>query len=469
MQVLIFLLSSVLFVTNIFAAQYHYDANGNMIEDNYGNLYAYSAENQLIGTLNTNKKINDSNHYNAEGFRDARNVDGHTIGLIYSDGQLINGLNNQLKSSYLEHDVRYLEGESELRQYRMFANNNSTTLLLSDNLNIESSYNYNAYGGYTRYSDNKPKVSSISTNLISHNPLTYDGEYQDNDSGLIYLRARFYNPNLMHFIQRDSYNLLNRYAFANSDPVNHADPTGHSVSALNIVGGFLRGLGDGLLSGATIGFCSHSGCSVDNYRQLLTGNLSSFGELFNPLAAMVPLMQHSGSAEAWANAVGMSVPNIAIMLKDLYDFSYARKKIKDSFEKPHAVMVESLERLRESNKQFSGLGDLTHQQKNNQLLEVKLDSYVKKIEGFNVNKIIADAAISRRSGINYGVSPVVELYSRYYKRFKSEDIAKLIYASAAWHASFKLPQSVSTAINRVNILLYTINSNDLNQYNLINS
>ncbi|WP_440993426.1 RHS repeat-associated core domain-containing protein [Cysteiniphilum litorale] len=247
MKRIICLLSAVLSITHSVAAPYHYDANGNMTEDNMGNLYIYSANNQLVGVQNVNHKLNDNNHYNAAGFRDARNMDGHTVGLIYKDGQLINELNNKLKSSYLEHDVRYVELSSERHQYLMSANNNSTSLLLADNSSIESSYNYNAYGASVRYADNSPKMFGINTNLITHNPLTYDGEYQDHDSGLIYLRARFYNPKTMRFMQRDSYNLLNRYAFANSNPVNNIDPNGHfafSIPGLFLGAATLAPIGD---------------------------------------------------------------------------------------------------------------------------------------------------------------------------------------------------------------------------------
>ncbi|WP_151194395.1 RHS repeat-associated core domain-containing protein [Cysteiniphilum sp. JM-1] len=306
----------------------------------------------------------------------------------------------------------------------------------------------------------------INTNLITHNPLTYDGEYQDHDSGLIYLRARFYNPKTMRFMQRDSYNLLNRYAFANSNPVNHIDPNGHSAFG-HVVGGFFQGLGDGLLSGATIGLCSHYGCSVDNYRQLATGGLSGFVELFNPIAAMVPLIEHGGNAEAWANAVGMSLPNMAIMAKDLHGFSYARSQLKNKLEEPYKQNKHKLPEL--ANQLQAQNPNAVFFQKEQ---EGGLLSESKQLKAFNSNKVVAYAAISRKSGINYWAAPVVDLYNRYINKFKAAgdpELLKFTYRSAAWHASLKLPQSVATAINRVNMFLYSINTNNLNQYNVINN
>ena len=58
--------------------------------------------------------------------------------------------------------------------------------------------------------------------------------YED-DTGLIYMRARYYSPELRRFINADKVHgdinnalTLNRYAFCNGDPANGVDPTGFS-------------------------------------------------------------------------------------------------------------------------------------------------------------------------------------------------------------------------------------------------
>jgi RHS repeat-associated protein len=62
----------------------------------------------------------------------------------------------------------------------------------------------------------------------------YNGEYYDPDLGLIYLRARFYDPTTGRFLNRDPYQgaledpmSLNSYQFAGADPVNQIDPSGN--------------------------------------------------------------------------------------------------------------------------------------------------------------------------------------------------------------------------------------------------
>ena len=64
----------------------------------------------------------------------------------------------------------------------------------------------------------------------------YNGEEQNPFTGLQYLRARYYAPRNGGFITQDSFsgvltNALsqNRYTYAHNNPVNYADPSGHSI------------------------------------------------------------------------------------------------------------------------------------------------------------------------------------------------------------------------------------------------
>ena len=66
-------------------------------------------------------------------------------------------------------------------------------------------------------------------------PMRYCGEYQDYESGLIYLRARYYNPQLGRFINEDPIkDGLNWYVYCNNNPVNFVDPSGLIVTEWDI-------------------------------------------------------------------------------------------------------------------------------------------------------------------------------------------------------------------------------------------
>ena len=59
-------------------------------------------------------------------------------------------------------------------------------------------------------------------------PLGYDGQYTNSDTGLIYLRARSYDPATAQYLSVDPLAAITgeRYSYAGDHPVNEIDPTG---------------------------------------------------------------------------------------------------------------------------------------------------------------------------------------------------------------------------------------------------
>ena len=67
----------------------------------------------------------------------------------------------------------------------------------------------------------------------------YNGEYYNAATGMIYLRARFYEPEMNRFGQKDilrgsaiNSTSINRYAYCINDPLNFCDPSGESLKTL---------------------------------------------------------------------------------------------------------------------------------------------------------------------------------------------------------------------------------------------
>ncbi|WP_440993434.1 RHS repeat-associated core domain-containing protein [Cysteiniphilum litorale] len=221
------LLGVVLFNTSFANCQFSYDINGDLLIDSQCNHYQYNDAGQLIGYFNAQSKVQYHYNYNADSLRDGKSFNQTRIGFTYGGGkQIMNSIEAEknIASAYLQHQVRYIQQNTqETAQYIAQSKHNQTDLILNNKIDITKQYNYTPYGQVLLLS----KSQIINSDPLFDNPLSYDGEYKDAESGLVYLRARFYNPELMHFVQRDDYQLSNRYNFSGDNPINMIDPTGH--------------------------------------------------------------------------------------------------------------------------------------------------------------------------------------------------------------------------------------------------
>ena len=91
----------------------------------------------------------------------------------------------------------------------------STRLLTGSTGTVSGKCSYAAYGTTT--------CEGATTT-----PLGFDGEYTSTDTGLIYMRARTYDPSTAQFLSVDPLTKLTGapYNFAQDDPLNESDPRG---------------------------------------------------------------------------------------------------------------------------------------------------------------------------------------------------------------------------------------------------
>ena len=94
------------------------------------------------------------------------------------------------------------------------------------------SYWYNDFGEVE-----ETKASGYSSFV---NEVQYTGGIYDNLTGLLYLNARFYDPQTGRFISRDTYRgeqdnagTWHLYAYCANNPVNYVDPSGHFAYKFN--------------------------------------------------------------------------------------------------------------------------------------------------------------------------------------------------------------------------------------------
>ena len=231
---------------------YSYDDNGNMtcINDNSGKIkeFKYNTLNQLI-EYKDNQGTDVCYNYNAESLRSCKYYATNSVRRISyyynQNGSVINEEDERGKmTSYLIAGDRVLRavipstltvnGQQLTDNVSWYIKNGKDVIATIDNTQKNTNiYNYNAYGEDTDLNKQGKVVSKKNSFDINDNPYKYSGYYYDEESGMYYCQARYYSPELMRFISRDTYDLSNRYAYCDGDPISNVDPNGHMSQAAN--------------------------------------------------------------------------------------------------------------------------------------------------------------------------------------------------------------------------------------------
>jgi RHS repeat-associated protein len=177
--------------------------------DQAGRLISYTAAN---GTATTYA-------YNGDGLRVTKTTGGitstfawdntATVPLALSDGQhsYIYGPDNVPIEQMDESGTPLYLHQDQLGSTRMITDQNGA---------ISATFTYSPYGTQT------------GTTGSATTALGYAGQYADPESGLTYMRARYYDPATAQFLTRDALEVLTRqpYGYANDNPVTYTDPSG---------------------------------------------------------------------------------------------------------------------------------------------------------------------------------------------------------------------------------------------------
>jgi RHS repeat-associated protein len=193
------------------ATTYGYDQAGNMIS-------AERPEKESI------PKIADSYAYNGEGLRASQTISGTTTYMAWDLAEGLPLLLSDGTNSYIYGPeglpIEQINNSTGTTLYLHHDQQGSTRLLTGSTGAKEASMTYDAYGNTT------------GTTGTATTPLGYDGQYTSSDTGLIYMRARTYDPTTGQFLSVDPLVSETRapYNYAGDNPENYFDPTGLSCS-----------------------------------------------------------------------------------------------------------------------------------------------------------------------------------------------------------------------------------------------
>ncbi len=232
-------------LTNVDGNSVSVDSDGNLTSGPLTNdtsaAYAYDARNRLLNAGGV------TNIYDAINNRIGQNFGTNSTIFVVNPNSKLPQVLMRIKNGVTNY---YIYGAGLLYQITETATatntltyhfdfRGSTIALSADNGLVTDRIEYSAYGLITYH---------VGTN---DTPFLFNGRYgvQTDPNGLLYMRARYYNPYLCRFISADPTGFaggLNWFAYANGNPVSYLDPFGLGAVGENTSSSWLSLTGNGL-------------------------------------------------------------------------------------------------------------------------------------------------------------------------------------------------------------------------------
>jgi RHS repeat-associated protein len=198
-----------------------YDSNGNTLGAS-GKSYAYDSMDRMTSFNNGSVKM----VYDGDGNRVAKTVGGVTTQYLVDELNptgLPQVMDEVVKSGVAQRT--YLYGLRRISQTQVASGTTSyygydahgdVRYLMNSGGVVSDTYDYDAFGNLVGSTGTTPNV------------YRYQGEALDAETGLYYMRARYYDPTVGRFLNVDPMTDQGEhpYEYAAADPVNGHDPTG---------------------------------------------------------------------------------------------------------------------------------------------------------------------------------------------------------------------------------------------------
>ena len=361
--------------------------------------YTYDADGNRVSAGDTKFTYDDNGHLLSDGTNTYVYGASGVVGYYNKDGKFITYLFNQRGDVVKETD------ESGV---------------------VVNSFDYNDYG------------KLIGSDKTADSVFGYGGQYGavTDKNGLIYLKTRYYNPEIMRFMNRDTVRgsvvdtkSLNRFAYVEGNPLTYVDPNGqaatwlknnldtlHSVlSGLSIIPGFNIAASVGLIF---IDLAKHdySALAMDSLGIVIPGVGVGVGigaKLgYDGVRAVVNMLK-----------IGNRVANLGLKLSDgvsiMVDTSRAIKSgIQVGGAKAALRAIESVNKAIPGPELSSSIGTMTHGVNIAPNTTEKLQMFVKKFD-------------EGSSGINVSIPSSKDDFAKFFDETDSETFSKIFNDKAA--------------------------------------
>jgi RHS repeat-associated protein len=222
-------------ITPVQSVIYEYDRNLNQvarIKNGVRDDYFFDIRDRMVAaTVNGATTEFD---YDDDGMRTKKIGPSGETRYLYDGGAVLMEYNaagqTSHKYNYGYHllSLTAVDGALRNNQFYLVDALGSTANLANTDGNLVQSYRYDAWGRVWE---------SVGT---STNRRQYTGHYRDDETGLDYFGARYYDSEIGRFISQDAYlgeaatpPSLHRYLYAYSNPLRYVDPSGYSSQEIN--------------------------------------------------------------------------------------------------------------------------------------------------------------------------------------------------------------------------------------------
>ena len=205
-----------------------YDANGNLLSDG---KYTYSWTKGSLLAKVTGDSLEATYTYDASGIRTSKTVNGVKTEYLTAGGSILAEKKNEKWQQYL------YDGSGQLMAIRYKGADYyyirdglmCITGLVDANGGAVVNYRYDSWGKLISI------TGSMAGTLGKDNPYRFKGYYYDEETGMYYLKSRYYQPEICRFISADErisgiggiMRGYNMYSYCFNNPINMIDPSGN--------------------------------------------------------------------------------------------------------------------------------------------------------------------------------------------------------------------------------------------------
>jgi len=225
------------FLTSAGPTTYNYDPNGNLNTRTQGtdtSTYTFDSQDRLTNI--SSSSFNFQYQYDGLFNRVTKTINGSTTRyLVDPNGflpQVIAEMDDayNITSYYVYNGISLVAKISGSNVYYYHYDGLANTIAMTDAAgNMVNKYAYDEFRNLLNAVETVP------------NPFTFVGQYgvMDDDSGLLHMRARYYDPEVGRFISKDPIRYLggvNLFSYVANNPINWADPLGLIRAVFNAGG-----------------------------------------------------------------------------------------------------------------------------------------------------------------------------------------------------------------------------------------